>query len=292
MTLTEILDELGIEIAPSGHHHSRDEWIQIDCPFCSHRSSRYLLGISENSKAVNCYFCGPHRLWETLAHASSQPLKAIVELCKGFTRERPAERILERNNRLEMPAGVGKLLKPHRRYLAMKRKLDPDEIVSLWGIQGIGPISNIPWRLFIPIRMGVETVSWTTRSISDDVDLRYITATPKQERMSSRDILYGAENARHCIIIHEGPIDAWTVGPGAVATCGTGFSKAQVLLMSSFPVRVVCFDAEPPAQRRARDLCQMLEVFDGETYQVTLQTGKDPNSASKNEIKELRRRFL
>jgi DNA primase len=97
---------------------------------------------------------------------------------------------------------------------------------------------------------------------------------------------------RHAVIVCEGPIDAWTIGPGAVATCGLGYTRSQLMELSQFPVRVVCFDREPAAQKRARRLARQLQVFPGETHVVELETGKDANECQRNEIMELRKQFL
>lgn len=296
MTISDILNELGIPIAPAGHHHTTEGWKSIDCPHCSPRAGKFRLGIPPNPKGtVNCWTCGIHRLWETLSEASSVPISEVSRLLGNLPAsegERPVKRILERKGRLQMPGNVLPMAKAHKRYLKRERKLDPDEIEKLWGVRGIGIDSRLPWRLFIPIRDGGETVSWTTRAISDEVDQRYLTASPKEEKVSSRDVLYGSELARHAIVVCEGPIDAWTVGCGGVATLGTGYSRSQLLLMANYPVRVICFDRERDAQKRAANLRAELELFDGSTHNVVLESGKDANSADRREIKQLRKRFL
>jgi DNA primase len=160
----------------------------------------------------------------------------------------------------------------------------------LWNAQGIGMSSQLPWRIFIPIELNGEMVSWTTRSIND-YGLRYISAKLTQESFPHKHLLYGEDYARHTVIIHEGPLDVWTVGPGAVGTLGTSYTRAQVVRMSKYLRRVVCFDNEPEAQRRARKLCDDLEPFEGETHNVILDA-KDANTASAKEIRRLRRLYL
>lgn len=295
MTIPEVLEELGIEMAPDGHHHQTEGWTNIDCPWCSPGAGAFRLGIADNG-ITNCWQCGPQRLWTSLAEASSKPLREIGVLCAGLGGDRPAERTLERQGRLVIPPGVDIMMDAHRKYLK-RRKLDPEGMERLWGVQGIGPEGGrLAWRLFIPIRREFETVSWTTRAIGD-TRLRYWTAKPEQEKISNRKILYGAELARNAIVICEGPIDAWSIGPGAVATLGLGFSQSQVRLMSKYAVRVVSFDREPAAQRRAKELCRELEPFDGDTYHVVLESNKDANAclltrSGRKEIRSLRSRFL
>ena len=93
------------------------------------------------------------------------------------------------------------------------------------------------------------------------------------------------------MVVVEGPFDAMRIGPGAVAVMGTGWSRAQLLAISKFPVRAVVFDSEPEAQERARRLCHDLSVFEGKTSRIQLDAA-DPGSASKAEITRLRKYFL
>jgi len=169
--------------------------------------------------------------------------------------------------------------------------MNPDEIERLWGVQGIGLASELSWRLWIPIYHQGEVVSWTTRAIGN-TDARYITASPEQESKSIKSVLYGGDMVRYASIICEGPIDAWAIGPGAVAVCGLSYTKAQLLETSKFPVRVICFDSESIAQKRANRLAKQLQVFPGETHVVVLESGDDPAEADRSEILELRERFL
>ena len=57
-------------------------------------------------------------------------------------------------------------------------------------------------------------------------------------------------------------------------------------------MRAVCYDNQPDGQVRARKLVNELKAFPGETFNVALETGKDPSRASADEVAELRRRFL
>jgi DNA primase len=90
----------------------------------------------------------------------------------------------------------------------------------------------------------------------------------------------------------EGPLDVWRIGPGAVCTCGTAFTRTQLARAVRFPVRAVCYDNEPTAQRRARKLVKQLEVFPGKTMLIQLESGKDPGSADESELCEMRRKIL
>jgi DNA primase len=217
--------------------------------------------------------------------------REAFDLLGAPDRRRAAETNL-RIGTLKIPQGVGPLLPAHRAYLK-KRGLNPDLLASVWGFRGIGIAPRLQWRIWIPIcDLYGKVVSWTTRSIGDDPPTRYISATADEEELPHRSILFGAHLARHVIIVCEGALDAVTIGPGAVATCGVGFSKAQKAAMAEYPVRVVCFDAEDDAQKRARALCNDLSAFPGSTENVYFDSAKDANSADRAEVDELRKKYL
>ena len=191
----------------------------------------------------------------------------------------------------------GPLLKAHRNYLK-RRAFDPNELQRLWGISGIKWGMGVKmglalsWRILIPIYYRSEVVSWTTRAISKEAKLRYISADPEEESIPHKQLLFGEQYARHSVIVHEGPFDVFTTGPGAVGTLGTSFTSAQIRRIAKYPRRAICFDSSPSAQRRADELCDLLDVFPGDTYKVELETGSDPNECDPDEIEELRRKFL
>ncbi len=189
---------------------------------------------------------------------------------------------------LRIPFAVESMSPAHEHYLS-ERGFTPSELVSTWKIKGIGPISELglQWRIFIPIYLDNVLVSWTTRGLADK-GVRYVNAPSEWESIPRRELLYGEDFVGHTIIVVEGPTDVWKIGPGAVATFGVAFSRAQVEKLSKYPHRVICFDSEEGAQVKAKELCQQLMAFPGETMNVML-TAKDPGSATDQEIQQLRR---
>ena len=165
-------------------------------------------------------------------------------------------------------------------------------MADLWELGGIGPARELKWRIFAPVfDLQGREITWTTRAIGNDAK-RYISAPVEKEEVNIKATLYGQHLARHSIIITEGPVDAWAIGPGAVATCGVGYTQTQAQLAAAYPNRAVCFDAEPAAQRRAEELCQLLAGMPGRTVNIELETGDDPASADPAEIMEIRQEFL
>lgn len=286
--IQHILEDLNVPHVGSDHKHGRPGWVQIDCPHCGPGSGKFHLGISLTTGAAACWRCGKQNTASVLATVSGRGFRSIRQALDGATLARVQARP---RGRLQLPKGIGPMGEAHRAYLR-GRGFCPDTVARLWDVQGIGQTGRHRWRLFIPVIHQGRTVSWTTRSIQPQARARYMSASNPEEAIPHKELLYGADHARHAITIHEGPLDVWAVGPGAVATCGTGFTDHQLLAMSRYPVRVVCFDAGVAAQRRARELADMLSVYPGETHNVQLETGEDPAEAEQAEIQELREAFL
>lgn len=189
---------------------------------------------------------------------------------------------------LVMPAGWGPLLPPHEAYLK-GRGFNPHLLKRGWRLKGIGRHGDgrLAWRVLIPVHDALGGMaSWTARAITDEMKDRYRNAKPEEEALPAKSLLYGAMHARHAVAVHEGPADVWRTGPGAVALMGVAYSREQLLKLSRYPVRVVVFDSEPPAQRRAMRLCNDLAAFPGTTHRVELDA-KDPGSATEKEIRLL-----
>ena len=290
MNLQELLTDQGISFRRGGeHHHVRQGWIGIDCPFCLHASGKYHLGLNESGGFGSCWKCGPHSLVDTLKqllgvkYASARTLVDSVSfVSSGKT---PVVR-----GRYKRPAGVVPLLSCHRKYLEQKRNFDPEEITALWSVQGIGLSAEYPWRLFLPIIHEGSEVSWTTRTIGD-AEPRYLNAPPELESLSPKKILYGSDYVRNTAIVCEGPTDVWRVGPGAVAVMGLQYTTQQAALLTNIQNRVICFDNSNDAQQRASKLANELSLFPGTTHVVQLDSD-DPGSASSREIALLRKSFL
>lgn len=286
MKFREFLEEYNIHTAPEGHEHSTEGWIQFDCPFCSKDSQHWRMGYNIKGGFVNCWSCGSHSVASVIKEYTNLSYKAIKKICDEIVPEKTPT--MQENIRgiLDLPP-IGNLQDAHIRYLN-KRGFNHYKIQKLWQVKATGIVGYLKWRLFIPIIHQGKIVSWTSRAIKSNDGKKYISAKPNQELVPHKNILYGGDYVRHTAIIVEGPIDAWAIGPGAVATFGTAFTQQQVMALLKVPRRVVCYDNEFIAQQQANKLCDALGPFSGETINVKLDS-KDPGEANISELKKLRR---
>ncbi len=284
MTLTDLLAYHRVEHRVHGeHHHVGEGWVGIDCHRCSPGSGKFRLGINLQTHAASCWQCGRLSTADAVVQATGKPWGELLDAVRRA--ERPTASA-QKSGRLAMREGCQELTHAHKIYLR-GRRFDPEAVVRVWRVQATGQGGVPPWSLVIPIHLGNRVVSWTARSISER-GRRYYTARDDQSAAPPKSLLYGADFAAGSVIVHEGPLDVWRTGPGAVATLGLSYTDAQVRLLANYGKRVVCFDSEPGAQRRAKALCRRLKAFGGETVNVCLDAD-DAAAASDREIQLLRK---
>lgn len=283
MQIQELLSEIGVDYRESGHHHCRPGWIQIKCcPFCN--SDNFHLGFNLAGRYFVCWRCRGHygpKVLEALGIPRAKARLLFPQLDTSVAEKRERKQIS-----LVEPKGRGPLQRSHRDYLE-SRGFNPDEMIRLWKLEGIGLHSNLAWRIYIPIIYHDQRISWTARAIGDRVTQRYISASAEEEVMNHKETLYGGDYCSHSIIIVEGPTDVWKIGPGAGGLFGTAFTPAQVRKLIEIPRRVICFDSDPTAQARALELANQLSCFPGVTENLRIDS-KDPGSASPKEIRLIR----
>jgi len=294
MNILDLLVEHNVDHRNHGEHRNvRPGYVGLECPFCSSDPDKFYLGIEIDTGICSCWKCGPKSVTYVLSQVCGIPYKRIREqLPKLVRRSETAQDALRRvAGRLSHPRLQSPLTKPYRAYLR-KRGFDPDVIQNLWGVKCTRHIGRYAWRLWIPIRVRDTIVSWTTRSIGNGEAAKYVTAKPEQEIVHHKSVLYGAELARHTIVVCEGPLDAWAIGPGAVSTFGLKVTEEQKAKIAQFPIRVILRDREPGLYKDACwDMAERLDIKSGTTHIVELESGNDPASCNPAEIQELRREF-
>lgn len=282
MDAIDFFTKLKVDFAqPGEHHHTRADWVQLkECPGCE--SDNYHLGFNLVGRYFVCWRCGGMNTIRVLTSFGADR-KTIAEFFSGLeipnANSRPPGKLKE-------PLRRGPLLKAHRAYLR-ERKYDPQEIVRVWNVEGIGVAADLAWRLYIPVTERGQRVSWTTRALGNRGQ-RYVSASQEQEALPHKHCIYGGDIARHTLVIVEGPTDAWRIGPGAGALFGTAFTPAQVRKISQYPYRFILFDNEPVAQMQARSLAEQLVSFPGETTILECDA-EDPGSMSEKAARKLRK---
>lgn len=282
MNVRELLEQHQVPIADPGNPHFRNYWVNVQCVFC--HSTKFLLGIRNDFSGASCYKCGAKNVVSVLRALTGESVDFIRSLAQFST----VERVEKSYGIYTPPNNLVDLTARDREYLRETRKLDPDILVERYSLRSIGPFSGLARGVFIPITYNRRPVSWQVRFREAVDGQRYKTAKDSEKSMSEKDMLFGAEYCGHTAVVTEGFFDMANIGPGAVCTFGLAYTAKQVLLISRYARRVICFDNSPAAQIVASKLAADLSVFPGETLQVCLDAD-DPGSASPEEIKLLRK---
>ena len=291
MDINEVFTQYNIPIAPASHEHTRYGWVQLDCPFCSRGSERYRLGYNLTFNYCNCWNCGHHSIISVLVDLLGISFAKAKHILKDVIPEKLPDDI-KTTGKLQLPYHSQTLLPQHKDYLK-SRGYRPKDIMQLWQIKAIGAAPRLSWRILIPIHKHGQVVSWTTRTISKRSDIkRYYSASPVEESYPHKKLLYGADYARHAVAVVEGPTDVWAGGPGFVGTFGLSLTNEQIVAIASYPVRAVCFDNTPAAQRAAKKLVGLLSTLPGTTYHITLDSDDLGDAGFYKEIKIIREKIL
>lgn len=297
MRFIDLLDDYGIDWTSEGKR-TTEGWVQFDCLFCHLDCG---MGYNVNGGFFNCWRCGSHSRMSVIQEITKYNTTIASSIIRKIKEDddwlnyRKARRLSQseiQNTKTTTPP-LADLLnsKPHMEYLR-SRKFDPKSLCTLWKLKAIHHHPVYGWRIFIPVYWQTKLVSWTSRQIGTGSTAKYLHSKPSWEVLPIKSLLYGHDYTRNSVVIHEGPADVWATGPGSVALFGVNWTLDQLYHLSKFSMRVVCFDSEKEAQKRAISLCENLSVFDGETINVELQSGKDPAEADPKEIKELRSKYL
>jgi hypothetical protein len=281
LDIEQTLSQYHIPYRRSGeHHHVTRDFLGVDCPQCSPNSMHFRLGIHKKGYAT-CWRCGYASLYKVLV-ALGVPEHAAYKLVDNRL-DGDSGQSTHPQGTLKAPSH-GPLQACHEAYLR-RRGFDPVEITKVWGIGGIGLHATHSWRIYIPIHLDGREVSWTTRATGDQAKKKYLMAKPSEEIVAGRDLLYGIDHVQHTVVICEGPLDVWKIGPGAVATFGIAYSVAQWTQLTRYARRIICFDAD--AQKKADVLGEQLCLFPGDTHNIELDHG-DPGEADPDTVGRIR----
>lgn len=282
--LQDLLNDYGIDYVEEGKNVGKG-WLGFQCPF--HNDPSTHLGYNIKGGYFSCWNCGSISTYDILKEWGIPYEQYKATFGVEFLNTKKRQRV---NGKLKYPEGWQPTLLPaHISYLR-GRGFVPQNLVKMWKIGGIGLASKLAWRIFIPVFLDGQVVSWTTRSLSNE-GARYINAKPEEESLPIKSTLYGLDHVRHSAIIVEGPTDVWRIGPGAIATLGLSYTESQLRKIAKIPFRAIAFDPEPNAQRKARELADSLSVFPGTTKVVELDS-KDPGSLKPKDVAFLRKEFL
>jgi len=286
----QLLSDFNIPFATTGSKHTMPGWINTHCPFCIGPKD-YHLGFKIKTEHTHCWRCGWHPLDASVAALTNQTVFEARQTLTQYRTGRPIlfteTKLVQRPSHIDVPGGP--LEQPHINYLK-KRGFDDESIewlINTYKIKGTGPIGPYNYRIIAPVYFDGNLVSYQGRDYTNKSPLKYKACPKEKEIRFHKDCLYAMDLAREeTIVIVEGFVDAWKLGPGAIATFGCEFTWGQVrLLVERFKRHVILFD--PDAETHIYKLSRAISSLCKTTSVAILKGWKDPGELSLEKGREL-----
>jgi len=265
----------------SGHKQCQPGWVQLNCPYCSGNPGPHL-GFNLREGYFNCWRCGFHRTTEVISSVLSCSDKEAFRIMKQYESTGPI-RILGKIKHIDgvrkeakFPSGTTKLKKRHKRYLK-SRGFDPDKLEEIWDLKGTGMYGDYKYRIIVPIYHGGRRVSFQGRDVTDKQELKYKACQQEKEARYHKRCLYGLNLLpdKDAVVV-EGVTDVWRLGPGAIATFGISYTKAQVRLLGKLRNKYILYDsADPQAVAQGEKLANELSFYPGNVEIIEIDE-RDP----------------
>lgn len=272
---------------------ARHGWVQIHCPFCGGGGRGYDLGYNLKRGYFNCWICQGHSVINVVRRLLSCGVDAALDIARRYKGRMPIEHLRttasQQKQKIEFPTGCAEMQLRHYEYLE-KRKFDPELLEKTYDLRGTGKHGDYRNRIIAPIYLEGRLVSYQGRDITGRHSLSYKACPMTDEIVHHKHTVYGIDQASglSCVVV-EGIVDAWRLGPGAIATFGTGYKQQQALMIAKRFLRTfILFDAETIAQRVAKELAYELAYRGCETHIVELDSG-DPGEMDQSDANALMR---
>jgi len=296
MDAGRFLRDHGFHVATPGERHWSEGWTNTPCPFCTGRSAGNHLGHDGKEPWV-CWRCGPHSSVEVvkqfLGGSWGEARRTVGEYGgRGDIARKPPSRAPGTlSGEAPLPVGSGPPGERHLEYLRIRGFQDPEGLCRTWGILGTGPASDLPWRLVAPVFVDGRRVSWISRDVTGRASTRYLPCPRGREILPHKHTLYGIDQILRggFLILVEGIVDVWKLGPGAVALFGQRPTPAQQLLIIRSGVSRVGVFLDPDAITSASIIVSILCGVGMDCYLI--QSDRDPGDLQEGEAREMVFRF-
>jgi len=269
----------------------QEGWVNITCPFCDDDANHG--GFNIEKEYYNCWKCGFHSYKEILKKFSDISYKELLEeYFINFNIKKKKDSLIKKS--FSFPFGTRQISERHKKYL-LNRNFDPDQLEKDWFLLGTDCLGDYKFRIVIPIIFNNKIVSFQCRDITDKQVLRYKACEKEKEIIHHKNILYGLDYIQNdrCVLV-EGVTDVWRIGKGAVSCFGTGYTKNQIYLLSTYAKQIfILFDSVRIAQKIAEKIGWELSLLNNTIEIITIPSSiKDPAEMSFEDALYLRKNLL
>lgn len=275
-------------------------WVGIaECPFCG--AGGYHFGINIQSKGFTCWVCRPDKkggLPVLISELLNIPKKETMPIIKQYSSEILNFEIRETGKEVILPSKLHPILDESWKYL--KRRNFSTEVVKKYALQETGIYSKMKvgdheqdfkFRIFIPIIMNNELVSYTARDYTEEQEPKYKHPVLEAVKIPPSSCIYNIDSVKDRALILEGPTDVWRMGDETISMQGIRVTKEQIRFIAEKNLKkaVILFDEN--AEEAAKDLSNQLRGLVDDLQVAFLDEG-DPADLSNTEAIKIKRRLL
>ena len=293
LDIRSLLDDFDIEWADSGKEVTRG-WINMQCCFCGDTKTH--LGYMPELDMFSCWKCGQHSVTKTLMTLLNLPYSEINQIIKSYKDHNVTQIIREATDwkkKLVLPKNYGTLKRRHKVYLE-GRGFDADRAMNQFGLVGTTNRGEYANRIIFPIYYKGKLVSYHSRDITDDHEMKALACNHEDEVIRHKELLYNFDNITNVAVLTEAPLDAIKIGYDiGIATMGIKFTTQQIELLRTIPYLFVAFDSGPGehiAQKQAKRIADLCGIY--RPVYVIDDLEKDPAELTDNEVKKIRKEIF
>ena len=198
-----------------------------------------------------------------------------------------------------MPPGIKRITDNKMAYRYMLKRgfgaKDIKKIQKRFDLYCTGAVSlfdnmDLCYRIIAPIKKDNRIVSWQSRDITGNSNLKYITCPGKRETIDHKTILYNETQKRDFAFLVEGIFDVWKLylaGFKAVCCFGVGYTYRQLNILIKYRKILIFFDPDKGGQKAAKEIRNQLLFSGVESHVVDNPTKKDAGDLTIKEIQKL-----
>lgn len=293
MNIEELYITYNIDFKTEGHKHTRPNWVNTECPFCSGNFG-YHLGYNKIENYYYCWRCGFHSnidVIKEILKVTGKEAHHIIKEYEGIINTKETIVKIQKNKPFKFPTNCTSLEKRHERYLE-KRGFDYLKLCILWDLKGTGVISqldNIEYkhRILAPIYWGDKVVTFQTRDITNKHPMKYLACPKNREIIHHKHILYGKQEFwKDTGICVEGITDVWRFGVNSFAVLGIEYTSIQLRLIAKKFKRVaIVFDDDKQAIKQANKLISELQFRGVDAFKIDIKG--DPGNMKQEDANHL-----
>jgi hypothetical protein len=293
MDLKEFLEQNNVTYYTHGKNVSKNH-INIRCRFCNDHSNH--LGINKFNLKCYCWKCGGHYFIDLIQIISNCTKSQAFQIYRKIKKSRYSNLNIiapEKDRTLKFPVTATKDFPSlHLNYLE-KRGFIPKKLIKKYDLYAVGLDNpNYKFRIIIPIKLNHQTVSFTSRDVTNSAHLKYKTATSDESLIDPSNLVFGIDNVRQGsdLLVTEGVFDVFKFGHGSVCLLGTKLSVQRLRAIKSKMIRTcfVCLDNDETGIRESKIIKDKLAPVTKKIKILRLRTVGDIGDMSFDDIAQLK----